>query len=476
MLSLRKLTLVGCMLGLLIGLVACDALPVLEEEQAGLSASGVIEAVQVSVAAELGGRVVEVLVDEGQTVQIGDPLFRLEDEMLAAQRKQTTAAFEASQAAVSAADAAVALAETQLASAESAVELAQIEYEMARLAARQDELPARVESWDEDLPGEFDRPSWYFTKPDLIAAAQEEVQASQEAYEIELKNYDSVMQDASNDDLAEAEKRLAQAQAAFLVIEELQDRDIASQDKTKMDDFLDDLYDTAEAELESAQEELDRILSEQAKEDVLEAKARLAIAKERYETALDRWTGLLTGDQSLSVQAASASLQQVEDGVPQAQAMLAQAQAAKLQAEKGLAHAQATLDLIDVQLEKLTVRAAVSGVVMTSDIEPGEILQPGAVALTIGQIEELTVTVYIPEDRYGQISLGDRASVMVDSFPGQTFDATVVRIADKAEYTPRNVQTKEERSTTVFAVELSLVEKGDRLKPGMPADVVFTQK
>jgi HlyD family secretion protein len=64
--------------------------------------------------------------------------------------------------------------------------------------------------------------------------------------------------------------------------------------------------------------------------------------------------------------------------------------------------------------------------------------------------------------------------VTADSFPGEAFDAEVVRIADQAEYTPRNVQTEEERQTTVYAVELRVDDPAGKLKPGMPADVVFS--
>ncbi len=100
-------------------------------------------------------------------------------------------------------------------------------------------------------------------------------------------------------------------------------------------------------------------------------------------------------------------------------------------------------------------------------------IQPGAAALTIGQLEQLTVTVYIPEDRYGLIDLGDRAQVTADSFHGEAFAAVVTRIAEQAEYTPRNVQTEEDRRTTVFAVELSVDDPSGKLKPGMPVDVRF---
>ena len=94
-------------------------------------------------------------------------------------------------------------------------------------------------------------------------------------------------------------------------------------------------------------------------------------------------------------------------------------------------------------------------------------------AITLGRLNDLKVTVFIAEDRYGQLSLGDHASLSVDSFPDQTFDAVVTRISNQAEYTPRNVQTKEVRQTTVYGVELSIQSGQNKLIPGMPTDVVF---
>ncbi len=110
---------------------------------------------------------------------------------------------------------------------------------------------------------------------------------------------------------------------------------------------------------------------------------------------------------------------------------------------------------------------------MVRSIQPGEVIGPGTPAMTIGILDELTVTVYLPENRYGQISLGDQARVNVDSYPDESFPAEVSAIADEAEFTPRNVQTSEERQTTVYAVELRISEPDGRLKPGMPADVAF---
>jgi multidrug resistance efflux pump len=114
-------------------------------------------------------------------------------------------------------------------------------------------------------------------------------------------------------------------------------------------------------------------------------------------------------------------------------------------------------------------------VVLTRNVEPGEVVQAGVSALTLGRMDAMTITVYIPEDRYGQVQLGDLAQVRVDSFEDQAFEARVIRIADEAEYTPRNVQTEEDRQTTVYAVELSVQDSEGVLKPGMPADIVFNE-
>ena len=132
-------------------------------------------------------------------------------------------------------------------------------------------------------------------------------------------------------------------------------------------------------------------------------------------------------------------------------------------------------NLIELQLKRCVVTAPTSGVVLALNVEPGELVSAGSVVLTLGQLSEVNLTVYIPEDRYGEIALGQTARVTVDSFPGQEFLAKVVRIADQAEFTPRNVQTVEGRRNTVFAIELSIENADGRLKPGMPADVDFTQ-
>jgi HlyD family secretion protein len=150
-----------------------------------------------------------------------------------------------------------------------------------------------------------------------------------------------------------------------------------------------------------------------------------------------------------------------------------QAQAAVDQAQKGVEQAQANLDLLDTQISKLTVQAPFDGIVLTRQAEPGETVNSGNVVLTIAQLKDLTITVYIPENRLGEVSIGETANVAVDSYPNEKFKGTVIYVSDQAQFTPRNVQTVEGRKTTVFAVKLKLLDTGTKLKPGMPGDVTF---
>lgn len=122
---------------------------------------------------------------------------------------------------------------------------------------------------------------------------------------------------------------------------------------------------------------------------------------------------------------------------------------------------------------KEMIHSPLAGVVLERSYEPGEFAAPGAPLITVADLEDLTLTVYLPEDRYGAIKLGQSYPVTVDSYPGERFTGTVTHIADKAEFTPRNVQTSDSRKTTVFAIKLSLPPSGGKLKPGMPADVHF---
>jgi multidrug efflux pump subunit AcrA (membrane-fusion protein) len=354
--------------------------------------------------------------------------------------------------------------------------MAEVQYGLILQISRMQAYPDRVDAWNADAPNEFDLPVWYFRTEEEIEAAEIEVDAAWETLELERANLEDVIASVSNADLRAAEERLAAAQAAFLVVEELQDRQAEQNGRAEINDYVDSLYDAAEAELNSAQADYDSLLSDVGAEDLLEARARVVVAYERYQIALDQAESLRVGEQSLEVVLAQLTIEQAEAQLMQAESFLMQAQAGIDQAAQAAAQAEAAKQLVELQIENLTVVAPTSGVVLTSSVEVGEIVQPGFGVITIGQLSELTITVYVSEDQYGRISLGQEVEVSVDSFPDEVFSAVVSRIADQAEYTPRNVQTEEDRRTTVFAIELSVEDTGGMLKPGMPADVVFLEK
>jgi HlyD family secretion protein len=174
---------------------------------------------------------------------------------------------------------------------------------------------------------------------------------------------------------------------------------------------------------------------------------------------MDNLRALQTGADSPQVKAATRAVEQ--------------AQASLELAKTNVASAESRLDTIKTQLKKTTVLAPMDGVILTRNVEPGEFVQPGAAAFSMANLNELTITVYVPEDQYGNLSLGQGATVTVDSFAGETFHAEVIHIADQAEFTPRNVQTVEGRSSTVYAIKLKVTNSEGKLKIGMPADVVF---
>jgi HlyD family secretion protein len=218
-------------------------------------------------------------------------------------------------------------------------------------------------------------------------------------------------------------------------------------------------YDRASTELSAAQVAYDGLLTSASAQKVLKARAGLSVAHEREQVAQERLSGLQTGEQSPQVAAAAAGLEQAKNAAQQAQ--------------DGVGQARANLALLEAQLGKLEVKAPMAGVILTRNIEPGEYVAPGAAAMSMGNLGQLTITVYVPEDRYGQLHLGQKASVSVDSFAGQVFAGQVSMISDQAEFTPRNVQTVEGRSSTVYAIKLTVTDPGGKLKPGMPADVTF---
>ena len=133
----------------------------------------------------------------------------------------------------------------------------------------------------------------------------------------------------------------------------------------------------------------------------------------------------------------------------------------------------AATSMIDDQLEDRELEAPLNAVVMHRLVEPGEVARPGEPLLVLGNLASPYVDVYVPEGRLGEAKLGAPVEVHVDAYPGQVFRGKVRHVATSAEFTPKNVQTAEQRARLVFRVRVDVQDPNALLHPGMPAEAIF---
>ena len=133
--------------------------------------------------------------------------------------------------------------------------------------------------------------------------------------------------------------------------------------------------------------------------------------------------------------------------------------------------AQAQVETLKVQLEKTHLTSPITGLILERNVEAGEVVSPGMVLMTIGDLQRPWVRVYIGEPDIGRVRIGQEASVKIDAYPKRAFPGTLRYIADEAEFTPKNVQTRQERVKLVYEARVYISNKEGILKPGMPADV-----
>lgn len=142
-------------------------------------------------------------------------------------------------------------------------------------------------------------------------------------------------------------------------------------------------------------------------------------------------------------------------------------------AEARLAQAQASVDLLRKTISDCTITSPVNGVVTRRPVEAGELVSPGVTVLTVSELDSVHVMIYVTEKELGRVGLGREAEVTIDSAPGRTFKGRVTYISPEAEFTPKNVQTREDRVKLVFGVKVEVPNPDGLLKPGMPADTIL---
>jgi membrane fusion protein YbhG len=482
-------------------------------------ATGTIEARKVSLAPEIGGKVIKVTVEEGQSVQAGQTLVRLDEAALQTQQAWAQATLRAAQAnlallkagptqeQVQAAQASLAQAEASLRTAEDALsdatagtppgQLAALRLNLARARAHyrsiqitltndqleafhaaqtgaEGNLSAATERRDE-LAKDNRNPDFVIAGAEAaVADAQAAFDAAQKALEVARdENSPYYLQiELARESLEVAQANLSMADARYNGLE--------SETRSTRDgvEAAKRTHDEAQKQVDAAQAAYDALTSgvdsphlTAAWNEVQQAQSELAAtaggrpgnagASISIAALLDQVDGATAARDLAGVNLAS-----VKDGARQEQIDAAQAQ---------VDAAQAQVDALAVQLEKLTISAPSNGVVLVRSVEPGEVVMPGGSLLEIGRLDTLELTVYLPEDQLGRVAPGGMVTVKVDAYPDRSFSGTVLRLADEAEFTPTNVQTKDDRARLVYAIKISLDNPDLALKPGMIADVKLDQ-
>lgn len=248
-------------------------------------------------------------------------------------------------------------------------------------------------------------------------------------------------------------------------------------------DYLDLQLKQAEASLQQAEAQLALLRKgarpeeiEQAEQQLRQAEVNLRqsrIDAERYRNLFDK--GSVTRRQ----------LEEAENRLAVSEAQYRQAQELlrKLRtlarpeeikaAEARVVQAEAAVELLRKNIEDCRVTSPVEGVITDRAVEPGELVSPSTTLLTVSTLDPVYLWVYLSEVEVGKVSLGQKAEVTVDSFPGEKFEGRVVYISPEAEFTPKNIQTREDRVKLVFRVKIELPNPGVRLKPGLPAEAVI---
>src|SRR5579862_14827 len=265
------------------------------------------------------------------------------------------------------------------------------------------------------------------------------------------------------------------------------------------------------ADLSAAKSQLLQLKNGSRPQEIQEATAAVAAAQSQYDRAKKDWDRAQTlyknDDISTSqfdqfrtrFESADANLKQTKEHaglvqagpraetiesasaqVERAQASLRMGQANAIETKRreqdivarqgDIERAKSQIALIDSELADTIAVSPINGIVLVKAADPGEILAPGTSVVTVGDIEHPWLRAYIREQDLGRVKLGAKAKVTTDSFPGKTYDGKISFISSEAEFTPKQIQTSEERVKLVYRVKIEIDNPRHELKSNMPAD------
>jgi len=243
-------------------------------------------------------------------------------------------------------------------------------------------------------------------------------------------------------ELSQAKARLAEAEAQLtLLIKGLREKEVERAREAFLESKV--LLKDSKREYMRIQKLYDEGVVDLGSRDKTEA--AYEAAQKRYEIAKKNYEIALEGSRKEEIQAGEAVKEAAESQVK----------------------------LIERQIGDATVTIPINGVISERYVELGEFVSVGSLIATVIDLKHVWVMAYVSEKNLGNVKLGQQGKVMVDSFPHKEFIGKVTYISPEAEFTPKNIQTKEERVKLVFGVKIEVENPAQELKPGMPADAII---
>lgn len=279
-------------------------------------------------------------------------------------------------------------------------------------------------------------------------------------------NLDLLLVGTRTEDLARAEA-VVEARSAELIL--------------RRKGFRDEEVREAEAQVESARSDLQFASTEYARTKTLFGKgavdrremdnkqALFDTARAKMEIAIQRQAVFRSGSRPEEIAMAMAQLAQARADLTR---LRNGARPEEIAAQRAAVEAaKANAARLQTQLEETRILAPSDAMVETLDLKQGDLVKAGEPVAVLNLKNTPWVRCYIPENRLGSVQAGDLVTVTVDSCPGEEFPAKVRRLSSEAEFTPRNIQTTEKRSELVFELKVDILERGEKLRAGMYADV-----
>jgi HlyD family secretion protein len=218
---------------------------------------------------------------------------------------------------------------------------------------------------------------------------------------------------------------------------------------------------------------------EAARQSVIDAQADLEQKKKdfaRYEALYekDEIPGQTRDDAATAVTRAQAALSRAQEIYGQ---LVEGTRKEELAVDRSMLHeAQQNLDMARIRFSYTALRAPFSGVVLVREAELGEVVSPGTPIITLADLDHIWLRVYLPETELGKVHWGQDVDVRTDTYPGKIYHGHVSVISSEAEFTPKSVQTEQQRVTLVYEVRIDVENPNEELKPGMPADAYIKLK